>query len=380
MFHHSYKMDASWKCCISGQLRHKCRRPLCHSFPLTLFLCSSVCPSHWLESFTESSFMGSSPRATAPVRNLLQHRAASFRPLHMLQLPSGHDYLKVSKMWVQSGVSPRMVLSMAAVKPLLPQRSAGESLLQHQGTTTTTTFSSSSATLGSAGWFSQFLSPHSFLSLNTALHTYLYYRHTGQVTLKSKYWVKQEFPAKWFRPPNSSWSCVLEAGSIFSSVQQPEEKSWRVNQNIHSIDGVSSLPLFRHLANSSYKILNQCVLSLQLLLFPISMAWEEKDNSTSINYLQSAFALVRGGPKNFPPYFIQRRENSSSTCFMEHAKWKQINMTALSIKNEQSYRYHVLSHMPSVPVWQFSGFQHMPFVCTNHLQETCPVMQQTEIT
>lgn len=94
MFHHSYKMDESCKCCISGHFRQKCRRPLCHSFPLTLFPCSSVCPSHWLESFTERSCMGPSPRATAPARNLLQHGPASSRPwpLHRLQLPSGHGY------------------------------------------------------------------------------------------------------------------------------------------------------------------------------------------------------------------------------------------------------------------------------------------------
>lgn len=95
---------------------------------------------------------------------------------------------------------------------------------------------------------------------------------------------------------------------------------------------------------------------------------------------QPAFALLRGWPKEFPPHFIQCRENSSSACFMEHTEWKQINMTALSRKNEQSYRYHIVSHMTPVPVWQFSPSQHTSFVWRNHLRETCPVMQQTEIT
>lgn len=212
--------------------------PLCHSFPLTLSPCSSVCPSLWLESFTEIS----SPMATAPARNLLQHGAASFRP------------------WLPGG------------------------------------------------W--------------------------------------QSVVPEW---------CLPQHSPLHGCSEIP----------------VSSLPSFWHLANSSYEILNQCVPSLQVLFFPVSMAWGEKDHSRSIS-LQPAFALLRGGPKNFPPHFIQCRENSSGTCFMEHTKWKQITMAALSRKNEQSYRYHVLSHMSPVPVWQFSGFQHMSFICTNQLQETCP--------
>lgn len=93
--------------------------PLCHS---SHFSPAPVC----VRVFTESSCTGSFPRATAPARNFLQHRAASFRPfLHRLQLLSGHSCLEVSKVWVQS--------APAAVKSLLPHGSAGESLLQHPG-------------------------------------------------------------------------------------------------------------------------------------------------------------------------------------------------------------------------------------------------------
>lgn len=152
--------------------------------------------------------------------------------------------------------------------PCFPKGLQGNCCSSDQGTT-----SSSSSPLGSAGWFLTLVSS-SFLSLSTAVHTYRYHRHTGQVTLKSRYWVSRSFLQNDFPPPSSSWSCVLEAGSVFASDHQPGGKFWCVNQTIHSIDGVSSLPSFSHLTNSNYEILNQCVL---MLLFPVSMAWGGKE-------------------------------------------------------------------------------------------------------